>query len=675
MDNQQSKSPLSSFLPLILLFVVVFFVMKQFQDPEEGKKPQQVTTPQNQPGATNPANRPGNSATINDFAFATARGAGKETVVNTKVFTALLNSKGGRVSAFYVRSHDELRLPEEVIASSKDPRAKEYKALEVTHHNGMDFQPHLWWQHPVTGDYWQIANPPLNDAAFELVGVEKSEKTGVQEVRFRLPLSFKGHRLELLKVYRFFPNEHFFRQITVLRNVERRPFDYNYAVYFKTFGDIGPVEETADTRMPATRFYYYGGDLFQRNTLGGESGCGSFGCGDKEPVTRGLPDALEFYGSTSRYFFAYSRFMGDAKTPLDKPDGVQLVSRPDPTGKESATVYFDKVQLAGSEGGQVNIGSPGLNLDATGAIAANGKGNAALLNQARFSRKDALIVDNQVFVGVRTDESHAFRDVALLAAEFGMEGPDREAREALFSSSYFKLFSKIKDLIVALMRWIYGFTGNYGWAIIIIAVAFKLVTWPLNQMQAKSMKKMTAIKPELDALNEKYADEPQEKQKQLMELYRKHKINPAKGCFPIMIQMPIFVALFSAFSEAIELWQSPFVLWMTDLSRPDTVLALNNLPVVGEFHLNILPLLMVGSQILYQQFTTMTADPQQKMLMYMMPLVFVFMFWSMPSGVTLYWTLQNVLGIVWQIAANRFSDTDTPALEPEVMPKKGKGRA
>ena len=654
-NKDKARNPLSSMLPLILMFVVVFFVMRQFQGSDEKKETQAIPSTKQPPQAAN--------VDTKDFEFARSAKGSRTVLVHTKTFTAQLAERGGRISAFYVRSHDELQLPAQVIADSKDPFSKEYQALEVTRHNGMDFQPHLWWRHPGTGAYWQIADPVLNEGAFRLEGPFKDEKTGVQEVRFRLPVRFFGSRLEIVKIYRFFPREHFFRQITMLRNLEARPFSYQYPIYFKTFGDIGPPEETADSRMPATRFYRYAGDLHQKTMTGAASGCG-LGCGNKEDVTQGRPNSLEFYGSTSRYFFAYSRFLSAQDTPLDVPDGLIMVSGPVSSPKEAGTTYFENVQLAPARAGTPDLGGPGRNLNASGQFS-KATGNAGILSRSRVERPDALIIDNQVFVGVRTDESHSFRDIPLLEAEFGADWPSKEAREALFSSSYFKLFSKIKDFIVWLMRLVYRFTGNYGWAIIIIAVSFKLITWPLNQMQAKSMKKMSALKPELDAMNAKYAEDPQEKQKQLMELYKRHQINPAKGCLPILIQMPIFVALFSAFSEAIELWKSPFVLWMTDLSQPDTIFIWQTgLPFLAELHVNILPLLMVGSQVLYQRFTTMTADPQQKMLMYLMPVVFMFMFWSMPSGVTLYWTLQNVFSILWQLAANRFSSDDVVLAAP-----------
>ena len=146
-----------------------------------------------------------------------------------------------------------------------------------------------------------------------------------------------------------------------------------------------------------------------------------------------------------------------------------------------------------------------------------------------------------------------------------------------------------------------------------------------------------------------------------MALYKEHNVNPAKGCLPMVIQIPIFIALYSAFSESMELWRSPFIFWMNDLSEPDTVYIIKDLFFVQNFHINILPLFMVSSQILQQKFTTVVSDPQQKMLMYFMPVIMIFFFWSMPSGVTLYWTVQNVISIIWQVIANKTGDDPVPA--------------
>ena len=151
------------------------------------------------------------------------------------------------------------------------------------------------------------------------------------------------------------------------------------------------------------------------------------------------------------------------------------------------------------------------------------------------------------------------------------------------------------------------------------------------------MKKMKEVQPLLQELNKKYADDPRTRQVKMMEIYRKHKINPVAGCLPILLQMPIFIALYGAFGSSVELWGANFFsFWITDLSKPDTIAAINFLG--GTININVLPLIMVVSQILQTSLTPMSGDAaQQKMMMYFMPIMFLFFFWDMPSGLTLYW--------------------------------------
>jgi YidC/Oxa1 family membrane protein insertase len=175
----------------------------------------------------------------------------------------------------------------------------------------------------------------------------------------------------------------------------------------------------------------------------------------------------------------------------------------------------------------------------------------------------------------------------------------------------------------------------------------------LNQKQADSMKKMQELSPQIKEINEKYEKDPQLKQQKIMELYKTNKVNPMGGCLPMLIQIPIFIALYTAFSDTVDLWESPF-LWVNDLSEPDTVYTLPSSLGIFALNVNLLPLVMVGSQILQSRFTVVSTDPNQKMMMYLMPLVMLYFFWSMPSGVTLYWTIQNILSILQQLWTNKF---------------------
>lgn len=640
-EEKQSPGSLTSLIPILLLGAVTFFMFQFLGEGEEKPEGEAPVVPEEK---------------RNDFQF--SRGGGEETIIETDEAIYVLSSEGGRIARLYLKRTEEVHVPETWIEQSDDPIVKKYKALEVTRGHGMDFQPHLYYSPPLED---RLGNPLLNQGNFRKQGPFKQGK--ITEVRYSMPLSFLNHRLELTKVFRFYEGESFFRQITVLRNLENKPFLLGGDLFYRTFGDLGPAPVSENERVLQTygRFFYYNESLNQTHGVGG-SGGGFFSCsstpkGPYQAYTE-KDNSLQFMGSSSRYLVAYSHFL-NPENPLHIPDGVVQKAKVSPEGRATFTAVFERFRLEPSTGDAVQLPELNQEVEGTGQQAAPDNTRQELVIAQK--RRDALILDNQVFVGLRSDEAHKFDDSVLLQAEFGMSEPDAEARDVIYTSSFLAIFSKIRDGIIWLMRQIYKVIGNYGWAIIVIAVSFKLITWPLNQMQVKSMKTMSALKPEMDKINEKYADNPQEKQKKLMALYKEHNVNPAKGCLPMLIQIPIFIALYSAFSESMELWKSPFILWMNDLSQPDTVYIIKDLFFVQNFHINVLPLLMVGSQILQQRFTTVISDPQQKMLMYFMPVIMIFFFWSMPSGVTLYWTVQNIISIVWQLAANKMGGEPTQA--------------
>jgi len=219
---------------------------------------------------------------------------------------------------------------------------------------------------------------------------------------------------------------------------------------------------------------------------------------------------------------------------------------------------------------------------------------------------------------------------------------------------------------VVLLSYLYLIVPNYGVGIIIFAILFKLAFFPLNQKQAESMKKMQVLQPQIQKINEKYKDKPQEKQRKLIEVYKVNKVNPVGGCLPVLVQIPVFIALYSAFSDAYELWKAPFIMgWIPDLSEPDIFFSFSeDLPLVGGFAVHLLPLLMTISQFLQTKFSMVSTDPNQKIIMYMMPFMLLFFFWKMPAGVVLYWTIQNLLSVAQQIYTNTKKSDD-------VVPSKG----
>lgn len=186
---------------------------------------------------------------------------------------------------------------------------------------------------------------------------------------------------------------------------------------------------------------------------------------------------------------------------------------------------------------------------------------------------------------------------------------------------------------------------NYGLVIIIFSIIMKLVFWPLTRKSSTSMMKMKDMQPKLQEVKEKFGKDPKRLNEETMKLYKEFGVNPFGSCLPILVQLPIFWALFSVLRNSIELRAANFVFWITDLSQKDPTW--------------VLPILM-GAAMFFQQKMTIT-DPKQKMMAYIMPVVFVFIFGGMPSGLVLYWTIFSVIGVVEQLIIKRRLDEEKRA--------------
>lgn len=207
--------------------------------------------------------------------------------------------------------------------------------------------------------------------------------------------------------------------------------------------------------------------------------------------------------------------------------------------------------------------------------------------------------------------------------------------------SIFRPFGKF---VLWSFRWLHSFIPNYGWVIVIFSILIKLMLFPLTKKSYKSMKEMQALQPIMQELNEKYKDNAQKKQQEVMKLYKEYGVNPLGGCIPMVLQMPLLIALFNVFRSTIELRGASFIWWITDLARPDTVAILPfTIPLYGNT-LNILPLFM-GVTMFIQQKISMK-DPKQKAMVYFMPLFLTLLFNSFPSGLNLYYALFNILSIM-----------------------------
>lgn len=270
--------------------------------------------------------------------------------------------------------------------------------------------------------------------------------------------------------------------------------------------------------------------------------------------------------------------------------------------------------------GQVRAEFQGLSLTAEG-----GQVRQLITQTLRFAQPPQNV---KFFIGPKQDDLLRSIDIELVKAiNFG-------------------IFAWLVRPLLSGLIWIYGFVGNYGWAIIILTVIITLLMFPLRHKSMVSMRKMQAIQPQVKAIQDRYKDlkfsDPmkQKGQTEVMNLYREKGINPAAGCVPMLLTMPVLLALFSLLGQAIELRGAPFILWIHDLTQKDPYY--------------VTPLLTGASMFLQMKSAPTAGDPQQqKMMAVMMPVVFTFMFLNLPSGLGIYYFVSNLLSIGQQYLTNR----------------------
>ena len=225
-------------------------------------------------------------------------------------------------------------------------------------------------------------------------------------------------------------------------------------------------------------------------------------------------------------------------------------------------------------------------------------------------------------------------------------------------------FGGISKALIAVMRFFYSLVHSWGLAIILLSIFLNIILFPLTMKSFQSMQKMQALHPQMEKLKKLHKDNPQKLNKDIMELYKKYKINPLGGCLPMLLQMPIFIALYQALMKSIELRSSGF-LWIRDLSMPDAVRIPVTLPLIGN-SVNILPLIMIVAMVFQQKMSSKTMGAavtdeqkqQQKMMLIIMPIMFGFIFYTMPSGLVLYWVVNTTMTIIEQAAVMKNAATE-----------------
>ncbi len=212
---------------------------------------------------------------------------------------------------------------------------------------------------------------------------------------------------------------------------------------------------------------------------------------------------------------------------------------------------------------------------------------------------------------------------------------------------YFGWFDFIAKPCLWFMNFLYGFIPNYGVAIIILTIFTKVLLWPLGSKSYKSMNEMKKVQPLMAEIREKYKDDKKKMNQEIMGLYKTYKVNPMGGCLPMIVQIPVFFALYRMLYEAIELRHAPFLLWITDLSAPDRLFRFDfSIPFMQPpYGIPVLTLVMGATMFLQQKMSPPPGDPAQAKMMMFMPIIFTFIFINFSSGLVLYWLTNNILSI------------------------------
>ncbi|UCG38610.1 MAG: membrane protein insertase YidC [bacterium] len=278
----------------------------------------------------------------------------------------------------------------------------------------------------------------------------------------------------------------------------------------------------------------------------------------------------------------------------------------------------------------------------SGAMARKGSGDrveVGLYSQLRLPPDSAATVSGSAYIGPK--------DMAEL----------KKVDPALARTIELGIFGFIAKPLLDLLNFFHRYVGNYGVAIIILSTLIKIVFIPFSTISHRSMKKTQKLQPQINQLKDRYKKDREKLNQEIMKLYQENKVNPMGGCLPILVQIPVFFALYRARLGAIELRHAPFYFWIQDLSAKDPLF--------------ITPVIMGATMVLQQKMTPTAVDPRQEKIMMFLPVVFTALFLSFPSGLVIYWTVNNVLTIAHQYFLNKGGEKGAPeAAEPRKGKKK-----
>lgn len=274
--------------------------------------------------------------------------------------------------------------------------------------------------------------------------------------------------------------------------------------------------------------------------------------------------------------------------------------------------------------------------------------NKFLCQLSEFPRKikpgESLEVTHQFFAGAKSLD---------ILDQYATEGIKKFDLSVDFGWLYF-----LTKPLYYLLKFFNSFFGNLALAIIFMTLLSKIIFFPLARSSYQSMAKMKAIQPKMEFLKRRFGNDKMRFNEEMLKLYKKEKINPASGLFPMLIQIPIFFCLYKVFAIGLEMRHAPLALWIRDLSAPDPTSLFNLFGLIpwappSFLQIGVLPLIMAGTMVWQQKMTPAPSDSTQAKMMYIMPIIFLFMFSSFPSGLVLYWTVNNIFSILQQVFINR----------------------
>lgn len=255
-----------------------------------------------------------------------------------------------------------------------------------------------------------------------------------------------------------------------------------------------------------------------------------------------------------------------------------------------------------------------------------------------------------------------------------------ESYESIFQESFLGLnLRPLTYILDIILNALYNVTKDYAWAILLFTFLFKVVTFPLNHASYKSMKKMQLVNPKIERIREQYKDNPEKLNAEIMAIYKKEKINPLGGCLPMLLPFPLLIAFFYLMQSMVELRNTPF-LWITDLSSPDKLFVFPaGIPILGGLNFNLFPIVMALTSYLSMKLQPSSsaagsgaAATQMKMMTTIFPLMMLFMFYNFASGLALYWTAQNIFGVIQQFITSKIDKSASNEIIEEEVKQNGK---